>query len=639
MGICIHVVNADSASTQTQPLVITATKTEKALKDVPVRTEVVTAEALEKEHATNMVDVLRYVPGLLLQDIHGKTGKEVWIQGLDSDRVLVLIDGERVSASTGSTIDLSQLSIANIQQVEIIKGASSALHGSSAMGGVINIITKEPESGFHGKLLSSSGSYGNKNPDGVDISRTHLRGELSYRGENWSLMGDIDDRNTDGFIIEENGFTLRGEEGYKRNGALSVGYLPDDDSTYWFRYRRYREDLSLKTRVPGRGYIDRQEIVDNERFSFSSDTHINDTHQLLFKIYQETFIDETVGSTGVDRYAEIGVQGTEIQHNGYFSENTILTSGFVINKDTLEQLRGGLEEVPGTVSRDAKEVYFQLDTWLGENWEILPGLRYEKDNVFGSHTAPKISALYSKEHSDGSSRLRMSYGNGYRVPNLKERFYVFDHSHLGYMVLVNPDLEPESSNSIQLGYEFQHNNDWRSEINFFYNDIDDLIQTPLSHYTNIGGQPVAVYQYNNVGKALTQGLEVDSEFPLGKNLRLRASYTWLQKAEDKQTGKRLVKRPEDMIKAGLDWDLWDANGNLAIRAVYQSSSFIDEDNEIISPSWTQWDIKYSHTFFQYIRLYGGVDNIFDVHRDPEVREKDLRPVPGRYIYLGAGYSF
>lgn len=625
-----------------QPIVITGTKTEKKLKDAPVRTEVVTAETLEKEHATNAVDALRYVPGLLLQDIHGKTGKEVWIQGLDSDRVLVLIDGERVSASTGSTVDLSQLSIANIKQVEIIKGGASALHGSNAMGGVINILTKAPESGFHGKLLGSAGTLGDKNPDDTSLAKSHSRAELSFQSGPWTLMGDIDNRSTEGFFIEEGNNTLKGEVGYKRNGSAGLGYQANEQTALWLRYRKYREDHYIPNgiQIPGQTSRDRPEVVDNERLSFSLETELNPNHQFLVKGYQEEFVDDTVGSTGIERHAEIGVAGAEVQYNGSFADNYILTTGIVSNVDELKQLRGGIAELAdGQKSRQNNEYYLQLDTWLGDSWEILPGLRYQRDDDFGGHLAPKLSAMYSHENQYGSGRLRISYGNGYRVPNLKEQYYIFDHSHIGYMVLGNPTLKPESSDSFQLGYRFEHRNHWHAEINFFNNNIEDLIQTALSHYETINGQGVGIYHYDNIDKALTQGLELDSEFALSPHLQFRGSYTWLEKAEDKATGKRLVKRPEQMIKAGLDWQLWNEKADLGIRAVYQSSSFIDKENLEKSPGWTQWDLKYNHALLDQVSLYGGVDNIFDVHRDPAKRESDLRPVPGRYIYLGAKYSF
>jgi len=124
-----------------KPVVVTATRTERVLDETPVRTEVVTREEIERTHARTLKQALENVPGLQMREVVGKSGYELSLQGLSSDQVLVLIDGLPITASTGSTVDLSQYLISGVERIEVVKGASSAQYGSSAMGGVINIIT------------------------------------------------------------------------------------------------------------------------------------------------------------------------------------------------------------------------------------------------------------------------------------------------------------------------------------------------------------------------------------------------------------------------------------------------------------------------------------------------------------------
>ena len=133
---------AEDAVRSNETWVVTGTRTERLLDDTPVRTEVVSREQLDTLHARNVAEALKTVPGLMLKDIHGKGGQEVWLQGLDADRVLILVNGRPVTASTGSSVDVSQLATADIERIEVVKGATSALYGSSAMGGVVNIITR-----------------------------------------------------------------------------------------------------------------------------------------------------------------------------------------------------------------------------------------------------------------------------------------------------------------------------------------------------------------------------------------------------------------------------------------------------------------------------------------------------------------
>ena len=134
--------NADAIKTL-DPIVVTATRSEKKLTDSPIRTEVVSENELKRTNASTLKDALENIPGILLREIHGKSGYEISLQGLSSDQVLVLIDGLPLAASTGSTVDLDQYLIASVDHIEVIKGAASAQYGSAAMGGVINIITKK----------------------------------------------------------------------------------------------------------------------------------------------------------------------------------------------------------------------------------------------------------------------------------------------------------------------------------------------------------------------------------------------------------------------------------------------------------------------------------------------------------------
>jgi len=134
-------VSKDTSSNnavELREVVITGTRTEKPVLEAPVRTEVVGRQEIEKTHARDLKEALEDVPGLLIRP-NQKSGFVAWLQGLDSDRVLVVIDGEPISPSTGSSVDLSQIGTALIERIEIVKGATSALYG-----GGINIITRKP---------------------------------------------------------------------------------------------------------------------------------------------------------------------------------------------------------------------------------------------------------------------------------------------------------------------------------------------------------------------------------------------------------------------------------------------------------------------------------------------------------------
>ena len=151
----------------------------------------------------------------------------------------------------------------------------------------------------------------------------------------------------------------------------------------------------------------------------------------------------------------------------------------------------------------------QNNIFLDDRWELLLGLRGQHDSDFGGHWAPKVSVRGNLLDSGGwKGVLRASLGHGYRVPNLKERHYLFDHSTLGYIVVGNPNLKPESSTSLQLGGSLSLNDKLTFDVNGFYNRVRDLIQTDLANATVVNG--IAAYTYGNVSRARTQGLETSA---------------------------------------------------------------------------------------------------------------------------------
>ena len=155
-----------SGLAQLSDVVVTGTRTEKARDEAPVRTEVVDHEEIQATGARTLKEALANISGLQLQELHGKSGYSLVMQGLGSDQVLVLIDGLPISASTGSTVDLSQYLLTDVLRVEVVKGAASAQYGSAAMGGVVNVITRRPTGGLRGDVQMGLGTRGRQNASG-----------------------------------------------------------------------------------------------------------------------------------------------------------------------------------------------------------------------------------------------------------------------------------------------------------------------------------------------------------------------------------------------------------------------------------------------------------------------------------------
>lgn len=636
-----------SGATELPGVVVTGTRTEKPLLESPVRTEVVNRKEIERTHARDLKEALEEVPGLLLKPIHGKSGYEAWLQGLDSDRVLVVVNGEPITPSTGSTVDLSQIGVADVERIEIVKGAVSALYGSNAMGGVINVITREPTAPLAWRLNADGGSWGDKNlsGDGTDIARRHLSGKFAVKRPQGylDLSGDV--RDSDGYDLDPSTYRSEGDDGRKANLDTRLAWTPDEETALYLAPRYYREEISnqFTAFAPGVGDIKMKKHEEAARLhtTLGAERKFADSGRLrgwlVYDDWSSITQQDAVATPQIEqqRDAEIDLYRAEMQWDKPWSERHLFTSGLVAGHTALVQNKteNGLrvDELSDESNRNL-EAYLQDDIFLSERWELVPGLRIQNDSDFGFYAAPKINAMVTPAWFSGvTTNVRLGYGKGYRVPNLKERFYLFDHSALGYMVLGNVNLEPESSDSYQFGIEFAQPGLFHADVSLFHNRIEDLIDTDLNPALS-AARGLQIFEYQNTARALTQGVELSGQYHLAPRLQLKGGYTLLD-SEDRDTGKSLPRRPEQQIKTGLDYERAEWGSTFTLRAVYQSEEFVDSQNSIESPAWITWDVKFTQAVGKGFQLFAGIDNLTDEHRDPQ-ESSDFRPKEGRFVYLG-----
>ena len=630
-------------------VVTTGTRTTKLLAETPIRTEVVTAKEIEKIHAKDVAEAIAYIPGLMIKETHGKQGKGLWMQGFDANRVLILIDGEPMTASTSSTVDLSQLNVGDIERIEVIKGAASALYGSQAIGGVINIISKAPKEGFHSKVTVESGTFGDKGANALGVGV--LRGSSTYRDENVSSSIHIDYRHESGIKLQE-GYTYSLPKLDKVN--INGEYRWLGDTEYYMRPRFYVEQTSkpYDSFAPGVGLIENKKTEDAYKYRLSGGMvkTFENEDKLQVKAFAERYeADSVTDKLATDypdqeRKAMIDLSQAEVQYDTVVKDDHLVTMGIVarhekMNQDNVKTSQTGSKTIP-ELSSDAKryglEAYIQDDWFISDDLELVPGIRYQYDSDFGSFISPKLSLMYTAYDEDNKRmNVRATYGNGYRTPNLKERFFFFDHSALGYQVLGNPNLQPESSHSYQLSTEWIDKGKYSLALNFYHNNITDLIETVKDQERSRAAN-LDIYEYKNIEKARTKGLELEFSTNLHEIFTLAGGYTYLD-TKDKNTGKNLIGRPEHQFKATLTGNYDDYEGFVAL--VHQTEQYIDEENTLTSPKETSVDVKLTNQVTKLLTVYGGVNNLFDEHRDPNNHIDDERTKRPRYIYVGGNYQF
>lgn len=307
-----------------------------------------------------------------------------------------------------------------------------------------------------------------------------------------------------------------------------------------------------------------------------------------------------------------------------------------MHRETLGQDADGTAELAGgRARRSSHELFAQNDIIFNDTWELLLGVRWQHDSDFGSHVAPKASLRMNVlDGPDWSGALRASFGRGYRVPNLKERHFLFDHSSLGYRVIGNPNLKPESSNSFQLGAQVALRDRFSLDVNLFDNRVSDLIQVDDANATSVGG--ITHFTYRNIARARTRGVETLGTWRARPGLDLRAGYTYTQ-ARNLDTGSALTRRPRHSLRLGLDWQARPAT-SLSLRGRWQDRELVDTAQAGYSPAWATLDVTLNHKLGRATTAFVGVNNLFNRQRafsDPN----DFGPLSGRFVYAGIRHEF
>ncbi len=638
--------------------VVTGTRTKKAVLDSPVRVEVVSRDTILRSNARDLRDAIAMVPGVLLRDIHGKSGQEVWMQGLDGKHVLVLIDGDPVSQSTNQTTDLSQIGIMNIEQIEIVKGAVSALYGSGAMGGVINVITRKPTRPLVYTVKGDIGTYGRDNigADRYKVADANSAGVVSIREGLWDAQLSYDWRDSDGF--DQDAYD-RSDTNWERDGADSqrlnmnamLGFSPDASSRYALATDVYSEEIRSRYYSTGPSPLPylKTEKVDRVAYKGSGDWLMKDWGDLKVRYFYEDFDNPTsqdiANNPGLEQHRDASqtVQKFSTQWNLPINDWATRTIGVEYDQNEIAQKQWKRDDLgdkeysseltPGADS-SRRVFYVQDDLFLGENLELLPGFRWQDDSDFGNYLAPRVNGRVDLAREGGYQQfIRFGIGRGYRVPSLKERFYVFDHSQHGYMVLGNANLKPESSDSIQLGWSIQESGNYLVDLNLFYNDLEDFIETEFS---GINADNVQIFEYDNIEEARSRGVEMVSQIHYDNGLSWMTGYTYTD-AIDRKTNNALPKQPKHQVKSSLQYDSADDNFSLTFNARWESHSYFDATNFEKSPAHSLFDLKADFGLAPGFNFYTGIDNLRNTQKDPD-NPHDLRPLSGRYIYVGLRWS-
>jgi len=625
---------------QHEHIVVTGTRTAKLLSDSPVLVDVIDGETIAKISHGTLAQALNYIPGVVVKR-SVKDGYNIQMQGFDGDHVLILINGQPVISPTGSSADLDQIPASNIAQIEVIRGAASVMYGSSAMGGVINIITHKND-GPSLKLDYDVSQYQGNTIVNGDLNHTiKLHAVESFSGWQTQLNAlIIDDKgydydsatvSQDAASVEKKFVTLSTNKAHE-NITTSIKYQ-------WLSDNKLRDSSA----IPGQSeVIYYQTDVEQQQIELAlkGTNNSKGPWQLNSRYINHQ---ETSGQSNSLRDTRIVM--SEINGQKIFQLNDIeLVTGGVIHADKLDQNKPkeNIIEI-NDESRESVEVFVQGNR-VKSDYQVLAGMRSQYDSDFGWHSAFRLSTMKNFTLGEGTLQWRAGIGESYRVPNLKERFYVFDHSALGYMVLGNQNLEPETAKSMGSSLTFNTSLadnyvDLRIDISVHYSKTEDLIDSVIDpEQSEITG--LSIYQYQNISTAKIHGFDISTALTFSQ-WKTQLNYSYLTSKDG--NNERLLARPRHQVKFNLSYDIEAYDIELIAYAVYQAEEAVPDHYKAVAKNvYTTVNFILNQTLTETLSWRISVDNIFDEHKNPSANSQnifDVRPVSSRTISAGISYQF
>ncbi len=509
-------------------IVVTASAIPETVASTPASVTVVTREEIDEKGALDVADVLRDVPGLVVSRT-GSPGKttSLFIRGASSTQTLVLWNGIELNNPFFSGFDWGRFSTAGVEQVEIVRGPFSAIYGSDAVAGVVNVLTTPKKSELRGGYETGSHGLRNAELDGARVTQS------------MQLGGTFEHRQDDGFFA--NDF-------FRQNSALAFWkWSPFRDFSLGVSGRR----TSYSIGIPFNNNADGSQLVPspnrrgdgNERQlaipiqqtigRFGYEVTLSESRQ------RDDFTDPDDPFGLVDSTTRSSVRRARLVTHTATALGTIVAGGEYerATVDDRNNFGPNLTDDRRTNRSLFVEDRLSHDLTQDARLELSAGVRYDHFDLFGSQTSPRVAAAIVM----GRDKFRAAYGEGFRAPSVGELFYPFSG---------NPNLHPETSRNFEAGYDYAFGRTGLLTATYFNSTYRDLIVFDP-----------ATFVFGNVGRAKSDGVEAGAQARLTNSLTGSISYTYLHKDEDSTTGKPLLRRPKHSGSASLGY----RSGNLELN--------------------------------------------------------------------------
>ncbi|WP_087018455.1 TonB-dependent receptor plug domain-containing protein [Thaumasiovibrio subtropicus] len=538
---------ASEAGGDNEVVVVTATSYEQTLREAPASISVIDSAEINRVPASDITEALKGVAGIQIDKTWGDE-PSIKIRGLDSDFTLLLINGRRINsreAIVRGAFDMSSIPMSAIERVEVVRGPMSALYGSEALGGVVNIILKQPTNDIHaaGRVGFSSPATG-----GGDLNQVggYVGGALIEDKLLFSANVDYTDR--DIWAITENDPTSSNTlEGQERLGFMGdLTWLATDNDTFIVDFSHMEDD-----RVSPRSNNDPDEhsyyeskrlragLAYNRVWSWG-DTYVN-------YYYEDAEIMED------NSHPALTVANGK-QNNQNFDARAVF--GFGSNHWLTVGLDYGTTELKH--DRDYKEkadnsqvaVYIQDEIQITDPFKLVLSGRYTDHSEFGSNFSPRVYGVYNASEK---LTIKGGVGSGFKAPAMwrsSDQFVLISCGGRCWLV-GNPDLKPETSVSYELSAHYAEDN-WSLQVGGFLNDVEDMIYRDTANRYGSGPGGLPYIKHINLNEVRTQGIEIDGRYDPSDVFSFSANLT-ITDSEDKTTGNELENTPRYISNLAFNW--------------------------------------------------------------------------------------
>ncbi|PKQ60626.1 hypothetical protein BZG02_18730 [Labilibaculum filiforme] len=662
-GINTINIPLEAKSFELSPIVITGTGTHHRIDKVPVQTEIITKKDIADLSGRNIEEIISGISSSI-DYTTSSMGTNIKINGLGKDYVLILVNGKRLTGDIGGYADLSRINAADIEQIEVVKGASSTLYGSDAIAGVINIITKKTK----GKIVASSstrlGGYNDfKQLNTFHFSSKKISGKTSFNykqkdgyqlnsmqfNNKWESNHDLP------FLVptfyksvnKTKAYTISQSLDYEVNKKLSFDVnLSWYEKTLFFPFRAQMHNYYYNDRATSIGGKYKLKNKNYLSFSVDFDNYLYYT-EYPYK-YNETYI------TDKDIIKKTYYPGDRFKNSDQIHMISQVKGVFNLNdKNKLSvgtEVKGEFLEAKYRLTRPTVEaytysLYAQDEMKINEKYSLVAGVRSLYHDKSGFIVTPKLTLMYTEQNFTH----RFTYSNGFKSPTLKELYYYYESDRMGMyrLYLGNEDLKPQKSHYLAISTEFKRDK-LRTGVSLYLNRIYDKIDytiIPTTYDQRRRGIEEAKKRYN-IDNARTIGLDCHFSYPLFSQLMINGNYSYVN-ARNMTQDVRLNGISEHSATCKFSWNKkWETNTlNVSLSGVYKSDQFyLEEDlKRSYTDSYQLWKLssRLSTTKWRNytINLSGGIDNLFDYVDNKPYGSHYGTLNPGRTLFLELNIDF